>query len=74
MSAALRIAGCLLFLPLAIPFIVVAPLTVLAAGLRWIARGPDEAATDRILLNPALCWVDDLPLLLFRAAERRSTA
>jgi hypothetical protein len=70
-SAALRLAGCLLFVPLAIPFIVVAPLAILAAGLRWIAHGPDEAATDRILLNPALCWADDLPLLLFQVADRR---
>ena len=72
MSVVLRLAGCLLFFPLAIPFIVVTPLSLIAAFLRWLACGPDEEATDRLLLNPAVCWTDDLPLLLFQAAERRS--
>jgi hypothetical protein len=71
---ALRLAGVVLFLPLAIPFMVVAPLTVVIAGMRWLLFGGDERATDRLLLNRAVCWADDLPLLLFEAAKRARSA
>lgn len=71
---ALRLGGCILFLPLAIPFIVVAPLTLAAAGLHWLATGCDEKATNRILLSPAVCWADDLPFWLFKVAARDGTA
>jgi hypothetical protein len=66
--ATLRLAGCVLFLPLAVPFIVIAPSTLLAAGLAWLILGWREEDIDACLLNPALRWADDLPLWLFRAA------
>lgn len=69
-GAALRVAACALFLPLIIPFAVITLLTMITAAGRWLACGPDDAATDRILLNPALRWADDLPLRLFDAAAR----
>jgi hypothetical protein len=70
LAAALRVVACALFLPLAIPFMVIAPLTLIAAAACWLTLGYDEQAIDRILLSPAVCWADDLPLWLFRVAAR----
>jgi len=72
LAAALRVVACALFLPLAIPFMVIAPLTLIAAWVCWLILGYDEQSIDRILLHPALRWADDLPLRLFRVAARCS--
>lgn len=67
---ALRLAGCVLFLPLAIPFMLAGLGTFIAVGLAFLVRGGDPGKTDRILLNPVICWADDLPLWLFEAAAK----
>lgn len=70
-AAALRIAGCLAFIPLAALAIVFTDVpSLIWAGLRAIFQGPDEARTERILLNPVSNWANDRPLTLFRLAGR----
>ncbi len=67
----LRLAGVLAFIPLAFLALVFTDLPAMIwAGLRAIVKGPDEAATDTILLNPVANWANDLPLQLFLLAAR----
>lgn len=67
---ALRLAGLVLFLPLAIPFMMSGLFTIIVVGVAFLVRGGDPEKTDRILLNPVICWADDLPLWLFEAAAK----
>lgn len=66
-ATALRIVGIVLFVPLAIPFMVVAPSVMIFALARWLFCGPDEDATTRILLG--VQWADGLPLWPFELAN-----
>jgi hypothetical protein len=70
-AIALRIAGCLAFIPLgALGVIFTVIPSLIWAALRAIAKGPDEEATDRILLNPVSNWANDLPFALFTLARK----
>lgn len=65
----LRLAGCVLFLPLAAPFLVMALLAAAWILLRSLVLGWDDKHVDAILFNPVLSWAGDLPLRLFDLAD-----
>jgi hypothetical protein len=70
-AVALRITGCLAFTPLgALAIIFTVIPSVIWAALRAVVKGPDEGATDRILLNPAISRAIDLPFALFTLARK----
>ena len=59
-----RLAGIGVFVLILLPFMVIAPLTILWWAAHWLRTGEDD---ERILLNPLLSWLTDLPA---RAARR----
>jgi hypothetical protein len=63
-----RLASIGAFILIMVPFMIVAPATVLAAGVTWIAAGAEAA--DRVLLNPVLYWVVDWPFTLAARGKR----
>lgn len=46
---------------LAVPFLFVAILSCMWAFAHWLRAGEDEDGRDRILLNPFLTGIADLP-------------
>jgi hypothetical protein len=44
-----------------LPFVAIALGAGLWAFVHWLRAGPDTARTDRILFNPVLDWLADLP-------------
>lgn len=62
MSALLRrIASLLVFAVILLPLLLVAAVTIATAAFAWLACGSNEERTDRILLNPVLGGIADLP-------------
>ena len=53
-----RLASIGIFALIAIPFLVIALLTIMWWAAHWLRTGEDD---ERILLNPLLCWLTDLP-------------
>jgi hypothetical protein len=53
-----RLAGLGTFVLILPPFAVIAPLTIICWALYWLCTGKDD---ERILLNPLLDWLTDLP-------------
>ena len=64
-----RLAGLLMFAVIGLPLMVVAVITLISAGLCWLVAGPSEARTDRILLNPVLGFIAELPFRVMGTLE-----
>ena len=60
-----RTVFCLIFLPCAALILAVAWVSLVVAGVCWLATG-SAGQDDAVLMNPVLGWVVELPFRLLK--------